>query len=158
MKKVIFRPEETASPAAGLDRWIGTEQIAEIAVTSEDPLMPIENVLDPASPTGWRASTPGEQQVRIAFRDPMLVERIELEFVEDKLERTQEFVIRWSGAADGERKDIIRQRWNFSPHGSTREHEDYRVHLEQVLLLELWINPDISRSDTFASLAYLRIG
>ena len=50
------------------------------------------------------------------------------------------------------------QQWTFSPGGSTEEVEDYRVTLDDVVVLELAINPDISKSGAHASLFRLRIG
>ena len=66
-----------------------------------------------------------------------------IEFSETEIERTQEFTLRWSaGTGTGTpSKQIVRQQWNFSPHGSTREIEDYQVSLENVSLLELMIKP-----------------
>ncbi|PYS76638.1 MAG: carbohydrate-binding protein, partial [Acidobacteria bacterium] len=52
---------------------------------------------------------------------------------------------------------VVRQQWNFSPHGSTREAEDYRVELNGVTQLELKIVPDRSGGDARASLAQLRL-
>jgi hypothetical protein len=49
-------------------------------------------------------------------------------------------------------------QWNFSPSGSTRELEDYRVDLSGVTVLELHIVPDQRGGDARASLAELRLG
>lgn len=46
---------------------------------------------------------------------------------------------------------IQRDRWNFSPHGSTREIEDYQVSIEHVSPLALMIEP--SGNDSFAILS-----
>jgi hypothetical protein len=71
--------------------------------------------------------------------------------------RTQEYVLRWS--ADGGRsfREIVRQQWNFSPQGTTRETEDHHIELPAVTVLELSIIPDISGGNAVASLAQLRL-
>jgi len=81
------------------------------------------------------------------------VRRIQLRFEEPEASRTQEFVLRWSGAGGGLGAEIVRQQWNFSPHGSIAEVEDYTVDLRNLSELELVIRPDISRNEAIASLA-----
>jgi hypothetical protein len=157
MQKVILNREHVEDSLASVQGWIGTDRISTLAVTSEDSAAVIENVFDPENHVGWRASEPGEQTIRILFREPVRLRLIELHFVEPSAERTQEFVIRWAEAPHDERKDIVRQRWNFSPQGSIQEHEAYRVNLDRVAVLELVINPDVSRPDAIASLAHLRM-
>ena len=49
----------------------------------------------------------------------------------------------------------MRQQYNFSPLGATREMEDYRVALDGVTVLELTILPDIRGGSTYGSLAEL---
>ena len=154
MQKQILRPEQ---PGTAVREWIGTDRISTIGVTSEDPAAPIENVFEPGENAGWRAAGPGPQEIRITLIEPMALSRIELEFQEPTRERTQEFVIRWAKSAGGPTQELVRQRWNFSPNGSTREHEQYTVNLDGVLILELRIDPDISRSDAIASLTHLNI-
>jgi len=73
------------------------------------------------------------------------------------MERTQEFVLRWSGDYGGSFQEIVRQQWNFSPPQAIREVEDYRVELSGVNVLELVIVPDISRGSAHASLKSLRL-
>ena len=75
-----------------------------------------------------------------------------------EFERTQEFVVRWFGASGGNGGEIVRQRWSFSPAGSTTEWENYDVRLEGVSMLELTIDPDVSGHAAFATLAALRVG
>jgi len=76
---------------------------------------------------------------------------IRLVLKEAEHERTQEFSISWSCAAGGATKEILRQRWNFSPTGSTTEVENYDVDLSAVSALELVIQPDVARADAFAT-------
>jgi hypothetical protein len=52
---------------------------------------------------------------------------------------TQEFTLRWSQAG-GPFREIVRQQWHFSPHGSTIEVEDYQIDLERASVLELTLS------------------
>jgi hypothetical protein len=60
-----------------------------------------------------------------------------------RVERTQECVLRWSPDSGQTLHEVIRQQWNFSPHGATTQTEDLHVELTGVTLLELSIVPDI---------------
>jgi hypothetical protein len=51
----------------------------------------------------------------------------------------------------------VRQQFNFSPPGITRELEDYVVDLDGLMMLELSIIPDISGGGTRAALTQLRL-
>ena len=157
MQKVVETREQAQQTTGSESEWIGTEAIQTVHVTSEDPSAPVENVFNPETRVGWRAGNPGEQQIRLVLERPIRLQRIQLEFLETQQERTQEFVLRWAGDADDQPKEIVRQRWNFSPSGSTRELEDYRVNLDGVSVLELDLIPDVSRPDAIASLKQLRI-
>ena len=113
-------------------------------MTSEASDAPVESILDPNSQTGWRAAPPAMQLIRITFDAPKTIRRIQLAFRELRLERTHEFTLHWSTAPERDRTEIVRQRWTFSPQGSTWEFEDYRVNLTEALVVELTINPHIS--------------
>ena len=78
-------------------------------------------------------------------------------FDENEQERTQEFVLRWSPDGGQSYQEILRQQFNFSPPGATREVEDYDIDLDGVTALELKIVPDISGGSARASLAELRL-
>jgi hypothetical protein len=137
--------------------WLDLEHIATVEVSSEDPSFPVESVFSPKEGPGWRASKGGEQQIRIIFDEPLTFHRIQLQFVERDFERTHEFTVRWSSVEGGPTKEIVRQQWNFSPTGSTREVEDYEVSLEGVSILELAIKPDLTRGEAAATLATWRM-
>ena len=160
-KSVVASSSERASGADALAasdaRWLDLEELAQIEVTSEDPKHPVEGALVIGDDRGWRAGQAGPQTIRILFDRPVSIRRMGLSFIEPELTRTQEFVIRWS--ADGGRsfRDVVRQQWNFTPTGSAREAEDYRVELSDVAVLELSIVPDISGGAARASLAQWRI-
>ena len=137
--------------------WLDLQRLAEVELTSEESAYPIDAALVPGAGAGWRAAHAGEQTIRLLFREPLRVRRIQLVFQEDQQERTQEFVIRWSAASDSTYREIVRQQYNFSPHGATREVEDFAVDLPAVTALELKIVPDIGKREAYASLAQLRI-
>ena len=95
--------------------------------------------------------------IRIIFEEPLSLRRILLMFNEEEHARTQEFVLRWLPEGEGIARDIMRQQYNFSPPGTTREIEDHRVELNGVTALELRIVPDISGGGACASLAQMRL-
>jgi hypothetical protein len=133
------------------------QDLAHVGITSEDPAHPIESALLPGATPGWRASEPGEQTIRLLFTQPQAVHRIWVDFVEPDVERTQEFVLRWSPDSGQTVHEIVRQQWNFSPNGATGQTEDLHVELTGVTQLELSIVPDISGGPTHASLTQLRL-
>jgi hypothetical protein len=141
------RPEEA---------WLDLERLARVEVSSEDPAHPVAEALRVAGGSGWRALAAGPQTLRLRFDEPQRLQRIRLQFDETEHERRQEFALRWS--ADGKSfREILRQQWNFSPSGSTREAENYAVALSGVSVLELCIIPDTSGGDVRATLAELRL-
>ena len=156
MRKRIITPvqQETASPDLA---WLNMERLAEVESTSEDAAHPIESALLPVRASGWRAAGPGKQTIRLLFDYPQRLQRIWLNFVETRTERTQEYVLRWSPDGGQSFREIVRQQWNFSPQGATSETEDLHVDLPAVTVLELSIIPDISGGNAFASLAQLRL-
>jgi hypothetical protein len=158
MRKRIIGQVATPQEARPDVTWLDLESIAQVEATSEDPAFPIENALTVQEGLGgWRAAEPGEQLVRILFDAPRAVHRIKLHFVEEQLERTQEFVLRWTAKGSDPLQQIVCQQWNFSPTGSTSEIEDYQVNLAEVAVLELAIKPDISNGSARASLAAWRV-
>ncbi len=156
MRKRIITPvqQETASPDL---EWLNMQRLAEVEITSEDAAHPIESALLPVRASGWRAAGPGKQTIRLLFDYPQRLQRIWLNFVETRTERTQEYVLRWSPDGGQSFREIVRQQWNFSPQGATSETEDLHVELPAVTVLELSIIPDISGGNAFASLAQLRL-
>jgi hypothetical protein len=78
-------------------------------------------------------------------------------FEENKLERTQQFVLRWSSDGGQSYREIVRQQYNFSPPNTYRECKDYNVDLDCVTALDLTIVPDISGAPVCATLAQLRV-
>jgi hypothetical protein len=155
MRKHIIATEQR--PAETSAEWLNLEEIARVEVSSEDPQHPIESVFRPGESLGWRASQPGEQTIRLLFDEPKDLRRIWLRFSEPKVERTQQFTLRWADSQAGPFREIVRQQWNFNPRSSTTEIEDYKVDLRHVLALELTIDPDLGKNQAFATLAEWRI-
>ena len=112
----------------------------------------------PNGDPGWHSAQPGEQTVRLLFDAPQWIRRIQLEFVEKRVERIQEFVLRWLAASGTVYRDVVRQQFVFSPRGANREFEDFQVDLRDSAGLELRINPDLGRNMASASLRRLRVG
>jgi len=137
--------------------WLNVEGLAEVELTSEDAAHPIESALGLSPAAGWRAAGPGKQTIRLLFAQPQQLRRIWLNFSEPLIERTQEYVLRWSPDSGKSFREIVRQQWNFSPNGTTSETEDHHVELPAVTILELSIIPDISGGTACASLAQMRL-
>ena len=66
MRKVSF--DYVSDPPAP-EGWLDLDQIAHVAVTSEDPQFPIESAFIPGA-SGWRAGGRGEQTIRLTFDPP----------------------------------------------------------------------------------------
>jgi hypothetical protein len=150
----------TPIPPAGTpheDGRLDLDREAMVEVTSEDQDCPVEAALVLGETRGWRAAVSGAQTVRLIFDKPQRLTRISLVFEETDTERTQEFVLRWSGDGGHSFREIVRQQWNFSPPNSILEVEEYRVELSDVTVLELIIVPDIRRGSARASLKSLRL-
>ena len=156
MRKKIINPVKKQNVNSDQD-WLDIEKLAVAEVTSEDDEYPIERALLPDNDTGWRASSPGIQMIRLVFDNPQRLQWIRLNFEELAIERTQEYVLRWSPDGGHLYQEIMRQQWNFSPDGATSEIENYQVELPAVTVLELSINPDISEKNAFASLKQLQL-
>jgi len=154
-KRIINRSPENVSPAN--QQWLNVEALAQVKVTSEDAAHPIESGLIPGAGSGWRAAHPGPQTVCLVFDQPQQIKRMYLEFHEAELERTQQFVLRWSSDDGQSYREIVRQQFNFSPPSTTSECEDFTVELDGLTSVELNIIPDISGGPACASLAQLRL-
>lgn len=153
-KRIIPSDPEGIEPAG---EWLDLDAVAEVEITSEDESHPVESALLPGGSPGWRAAGPGEQTIRLIFTPPQRIGRIVLDFVETEVERTQEYVLRWSPDGGATVHDVVRQQWNFNPQGATRQTEDLHVDLAGVTMLELSVIPDISGGDAPASLESLRL-
>jgi hypothetical protein len=140
-----------------VSEWLDLERISEVELTSEDSGHQIESALAPDEGPGWRASTTGEQLIRIIFDEPQRLRRIRLVFEDPVEARTQEFVLRWAPGLGEPVHEIVRQQWNFHPHEATREVEVYHVDLSSVRILELAIVPDVSGRPVRATMRSLQV-
>ena len=156
MRKRLITPIPQDSPHLD-EGWLDLAGAAVVEVTSEEKEYPVEAALIAGELRGWRAADSGTQTIRLIFDQPQRLTRIALVFEETKTERTQEFVLRWSGDGGRSFREILRQQWNFSPPNAIREVEEYQVELLNVAVLELVIVPDISRGSARASLKSLRV-
>jgi hypothetical protein len=137
--------------------WLDLEELATAELSSEDPRHPFEEALKTDDATGWRALGPGPQLIRLRFDTPQAVKRVRLQFREEQVNRSQEIALFATGEGY-KRKELIRQQWGFSPHGSTTELEDFFFELKGVTAIELEIDPGRHDKSVFASLASIRIG
>lgn len=156
MRKRIIAPDQLQTSPPD-DDWLNVEKLAEVEITSEDAAHPIESALLPGGAAGWRAAEPGKQTIRLIFSRPQRLRRIWMEFEENRVERTQEYVLRWSADGGQSFREIVRQQWNFSPQGATSETEDHHVELPTVTVLELTIIPAAGGGRAFASLQQMRL-
>ena len=160
MRKEIIQPA-TPEQKSSQTRWLDLEKLARVEISSEDPAHPIESALTASTGSnagagpGWRASQPGPQTIRLIFDAPQRLRQVCLEFVENEVARTQEFVLRWSADQGRNYREIVRQQYNFSPPDTSREREEYPVDLSGVTTLELNLDPAIGRSEVRATLARL---
>jgi hypothetical protein len=158
MRKRLTTPSPIPQDAPPLDEgWLELDKAAVVEVTSEEKEYPVESALVLGEVRGWRASASGTQTIRLFFDKPQRLTRISLVFEETEAQRTQEFVLRWSGDGGHSYREIVRQQWNFSPPQTIGENEQYTVVLSGVTVLELVIVPDINRGAARASLKRLRL-
>jgi hypothetical protein len=137
--------------------WLDIETAVTAELSSEDPEHPFERALRADIVGGWRASDPGPQLIRLRFDIPQLIRHIHLEFREEDLDRSQEIAL-FATSKTAPRKELVRQQWAFSPHGSNVEVEDFYFDLEGVVTLELEIDPGRNDKQAFASLQVIQIG
>jgi len=137
--------------------WLNLEHMAQAEITSESSDHPIEAAFIINSNNFWQADTAGEQSIILLFDEPQRINHIRLLFQESSQQRTQEFLLSWSGDRGKSYQDITRQQFNFSSPHSTQQLEDYAVQLDAVTTLKLCITPDISQGSAHASLHEWRI-
>jgi len=133
--------------------WVHIAEVADISASSEAAHHPVASAFATGTDSEWKASEPGPQVLAVRFRAPRTVSRIRLVIIDADHARTQEFSITWSSHR-GERHGVaVRQQFNFSPRGATRQIEDYTVDLRDVACLELRIVPDITGGSAVARVA-----
>ena len=134
--------------------------IATVIVTSEDPDHPIDNAFDDQRGPGgsrWIAEQTGEQTVIVAFDTPQTLQRLFIEVEEPDVSRTQELAVSVSDDAGQTYRELVRQEFNFSPPGTTRELEEWAIVAHRVSHLRLTIKPDKGGGPSRATLTALAL-
>jgi hypothetical protein len=155
MRKII--KSDDPKPSSEKGPWLDVSTIAQVEVTSEDPQYPIESVFTDEAKGGWRAAGRGKQTISLYFDQPQRIRRIHLRFTEPEVQRTQQFILQWSKDKSAALRPLFQQQWNFSPSGSTSQIEDYKVEIDDVLMIQLIIDPDISKGPAVATLESWRL-
>ncbi len=93
---------------------------------------------------GWCAADSGAQAIRLVFDESQTLKHIALVFEETDIERTQEFVLRWSGDYGGSFQEIVRQQWNFSPPNSIAISRSIESNSQGSTFLNWTLCPNIS--------------
>jgi hypothetical protein len=137
--------------------WLHLDAVARIGASSADIEHPLEHALVTGQDTEWRASQSGTQLIQVRFHQPRHVRRIRLVIADPDQARTQEFTITWSSNRGERHRVVVRQQFNFSPSGATREVEEYHVDLPGATALELRIVPDVSGGAAVARLTELLV-
>ena len=141
----------TAPGEAADDRWLDLDELADVTIIVDG-----ERVA--RSPHGWAADCPGEQMIEIRFRHSTSVSRLRVVSWEVEQSRTQEMTI-WACLRRGEgHREVVRQRFNFSPGGATAQVEEYALHLTDVSALQVRIVPCIDGRRAVARVSELRVG
>ncbi len=156
MRKTLIN-QEAAGEKKQAQHWIDLERVARVEMTSENPDFPIEAALGEAGNTGWKAANSGRQTIRFLFDQPHRLRQIHLQFDETARPRTQEFVLRFRREGEVNDREILRQQFNFSLPGTTREIENYVVDLDRVEAFEISVIPDTGGGDAAASLTLLHL-
>lgn len=157
MQKTIISDSETKSGLSPAGSWLDLEKIATAELSSEDGEHSFEHALRPDTSNGWKASTPGPQIIRLCFKEAQAIQRIRLQFREERVDRSQEIAL-FATAQNSPRKELVRQQWVFSPRGATTELEDYFFDLKGVTAIELQIDPGRHDKQVFATLESIQIG
>src|SRR5690348_13711596 len=106
MRTRLIRPiSQDAQPID--EGWLDHESTAAVEITSEEKDYPVESALIPGDTRGWRASTSGTQIIRLLFDAPQRLKRILVVFEETEIQRTQEFVLRWSPDGGRSFREIV---------------------------------------------------
>jgi hypothetical protein len=154
LRKQLLQP--VASHRSGGEILIA--ETATVLVASELPDHPIDHMCDgqrgPGS-TRWIAEQPGDQTVVLAFDTAQNISMVSLEIEETEVSRTQEVTLATSRDGGLTYRELLRQEFNFSPSGTTFEHEEWRLAAEDITNLRVWIRPDKGGKPCRASITSL---
>jgi hypothetical protein len=140
-KQILTTPETTRGRGAQKD----IAALAVVLVSSEDPRHPIDFAFDGRRGPGasrWIAAQSGEQTLILAFDTPQTIRKILVEVEELSISRTQEMAVSISQDGGQTYRELIRQEFNFSPPGTTLEHEEWSITADAISHLQLRIKPD----------------
>jgi len=154
MRKQIIGTGTASAEKEGA--WLDLDSLARVEVSSEAADYPAENALVPGSVEGWRAAQTGDARIMLRFDQPQAISQTLLQFAEREYERSQEWALT-AEFADGTKREVLRQQWNFSPGGSTEQREEYTLNLQAVTALLFWIDPDRGRNRYPATLVAWRV-
>lgn len=154
LRKQLLQPRESRGSGGA----ISIADTATVLVTSELPDHPIDHICDgqrgPGS-TRWVAEQSGDQTVVLAFDTAQNIDTVSLEIEETEISRTQELTLATSRDGGGTYREVLRQEFNFSPSGTTFEHEEWRLAAEGITNLRVWIRPDKGGKPCRASMTSL---
>jgi hypothetical protein len=154
LRKQLLQPVKSHE----LGGEISIADTATVLVTSELPDHPIDHICDgqggPGS-TRWIAEQSGDQTVVLAFDTARNIDTVSLEIEEREVSRTQELTLATSRDGGQTYREVLRQEFNFSPSGTTFEHEEWRLAAEGITNLRVWIRPDKGGKPCRASMTSL---
>lgn len=140
---------DTRNETAGIE-WLDLDAIAEVTILAGGRTTR-------RSPGAWLADCPGEQTIDVRFHEPTSLARISVICSDVEQSRTQEMTV-WASLHRGEQhREIVRQQFNFSPNGATKEVEEYALQLEAVSAIQVRIVPSIDGQRAVARLNELRL-
>jgi F5/8 type C domain len=143
LRKQILITHQTMSGRGAAEKDIAA--VATVLVSSEDPRHPIDYAFDGQRGPGasrWIAEQSGEQTLILAFDAPQTIRKILVEVEEPETSRTQEMAVSISQDGGQTYRELIRQEYNFSPPGTTLEHEEWSIKADAISHLQLRIKPD----------------
>ncbi|WP_447985060.1 hypothetical protein [Nitrospira sp. Nam74] len=160
LRKAILKvPQSSRHPRISQES-ISLADDAVVSVSSEMPEHPIDCICDGHSGPGgtrWIADEPGDQSVVFSFDTPHTLHRVTLEVEEPDVSRTQELALSISVDGGQTYRQILCQEYNFSPPGTTFEHEQWQVPAEDVTNVWMWIRPDKGGKPCRASMTSLAL-
>ena len=154
LRKQLIQPIDTRV----LQGEISIPDTATVLVTSERLDHPIDYICDGKRGPGgtrWIAEQPGDQTVVLVFDAARDIHVVSLEIEEDEVGRTQELTLSTSSDGGQTYREMLRQEFNFSPPGTTFEHEEWRLAAKDITHVRIWIRPDKSGRPCYASMTTL---
>ena len=143
LRKHILTTHQTMSGRGAAEKDIAA--VATVLVSSEDPRHPIDYAFDGQRGPGasrWIAAQSGEQTLILAFDTPQTIHKLRVEVEEAEISRTQEMAVSVSQDGGQTYREVMRQEYNFSPPGTTLEHEEWSINAVAISHLQLTIKPD----------------